>query len=86
MSDDNLLRSAHEVAARASDGPVTYAVGFSTSNPPADADLTQYDAPGIHTLPVSAGERWYATVRYVDGVGNMTTVTQGPFWIDVSGE
>ncbi|MCB0110731.1 MAG: hypothetical protein KDE53_32655, partial [Caldilineaceae bacterium] len=73
-------------AAHASDGPVTYAVGFSTSNPPADADLTQYDAPGIHTLPVSAGERWYATVRYVDGVGNMTTVTQGPFWIDVSGE
>jgi hypothetical protein len=76
--------SALEVSwAATSDGSesIHYEVGFSAGSTPAAADLTRYADAGAHNIPVSPGERWYATVRYVDGGGNTSTVTLGPVFI-----
>lgn len=59
-------------------GAVRYYAGFSASNTPPLADLTPYAQAGTHTMPVHPGERWYATVYYVDEVGNASLVTLGP--------
>ncbi|MEZ4664132.1 MAG: LamG-like jellyroll fold domain-containing protein, partial [Caldilineaceae bacterium] len=50
--------------------PVRYAVGFGSSSTPTAAELTPYASAGTHSMAVSAGQRWYATVQTVDGAGN----------------
>jgi hypothetical protein len=62
-------------------GTITYEVGFSRQRIIDEDDLTSYDSAGEHTQAVQPGERWYATVRYVDEVGNTSTAVLGPVTI-----
>ncbi len=65
----------------ASDNPVTYEVGFSQQLRILPTELVSYETPGEATRSVVAGERWYATVRAVDDVGNADVIVLGPLSI-----
>ncbi len=62
-------------------GNITYNVGFSRQRVIDEDDLTSYESAGEQTQAVQPGERWYATVRYVDEVGNASTAVLGPVTI-----
>ncbi|MCB0086451.1 MAG: hypothetical protein KDE54_00930 [Caldilineaceae bacterium] len=79
LTDVTQLTLSWEAAAGG--GEVQYRVGFSTSSTPQPPELTPYAQAGTHTIPVHPDERWYATVYYLDAVGNASSVTLGPLFI-----
>ncbi|MFZ0546257.1 MAG: LamG-like jellyroll fold domain-containing protein, partial [Candidatus Promineifilaceae bacterium] len=69
-------------AANDGSGIAAHRVGWSQSKTPIAAELTSYPGAGTHTQAVGEAETWYAHVQLVDGVGNITTQTVGPIYID----